>query len=117
MVACLVRDQEAVGSNPATPTTYKEAESLIYQGLAAFSSSQILVFGVYLGFIASKNLFFWGFIFIKISELASSTNSKNITVHFLRCTVFFYACFALSFLNGKAFAIVSLALARASWKL
>lgn len=36
-------------------TTYKEAESLIYQGLAAFSFSQILVFAVYLGFIACEN--------------------------------------------------------------
>lgn len=73
MVACLVRDQEAVGSNPATPTTYKEAESLIYQGFSAFSFSQILDFGVY----CFKKFIFSGFIFIKISELASSTDNKN----------------------------------------
>ena len=76
MVACLVRDQEAVGSNPATPTTKKEAESLIYQGLAAFSSSQILDFGVYLGFIASKNLFFGGSFSLKYPSLQARQIAK-----------------------------------------
>ena len=51
------------GSNPATPTTYREVENLIYQGLAAFSFSQILDFGVY----CFKKFIFSGFIFIKIS--------------------------------------------------
>ena len=55
-------------------------------GFFFFSNSRFWgLFGVY----CFKKFIFSGFIFIKISELASSTNSKKITVHFLRCTVFF----------------------------
>ena len=39
-VECLVRDQEAAGSNPVTPMLRKPLKSLRFQGLSLFSASE-----------------------------------------------------------------------------
>ena len=78
MVACLVRDQEAVGSNPATPTNYRKSylsmKTLINKAFFLFSASLIRLI---LPQITSKNASQNASMQVKMQVKISHINAKN----------------------------------------